>query len=97
MSFQLTSLSVDKLVLFRITRQAKQNVRFGIFVREDSRGGGVGKKAWVGHQIYKSGGTKVYSTHQVIIIRNDERTCGRTNMTLVNTGQISENEPAGSR
>lgn len=33
----------------------------------------------------------------MIIIRKDDRTCGRPNTTLVKTGQNSEKEPAGRR
>ena len=34
---------------------------------------------------------------QIMIMRNDERICGRPNNTFVMTGQNSEKEPAGRR
>ena len=33
----------------------------------------------------------------MIIMRNDDRTCGSPKMTFVRTGQNSEKEPAGSK
>jgi hypothetical protein len=33
----------------------------------------------------------------MIIIRNEDKTCGRPKTTLVMTGQNSDQEPAGSR
>jgi hypothetical protein len=34
---------------------------------------------------------------QMMIIRNEERICGRPNITFVITGQNSEKDPAGRR
>ncbi len=87
---------VDEAVDFGLARAAEEDVSIGSFVCQDGGGGAVGEATeWVVSVVLAQ--FKEEGSHQIIIMRNDERTCGSPKITFVKTGQNSENEPAGRR